>query len=60
MNALKEEVHRIADELPDDATWDDVIEAAYLQKVVAEGLKAGAEGRQNTIQEVKKHFGLSA
>ncbi len=58
MTVLQEEVRKLADQLPVDATWEHVVEAAYLRHVVEQGLKAGSEGRQKTIAEVRKHFGL--
>jgi hypothetical protein len=50
----------LVDGLPEDATWDDVLEQVYLRHLVAEGLKAGAEGRTRTLEEVRKHFLLTA
>jgi hypothetical protein len=45
------------DDLP-HATWEDALEAVYLQHAISEGLKKGADGRQRTVQEVRQHFGL--
>ena len=39
-SSLKQELHALADRLPDSATWDDVIEQARLRKAVEEGLAA--------------------
>ena len=58
MSAVKEAVRRLADELPEDATWDDVMERAYEMLVMAEGLEAVREGRVLRIPEVRRRFGL--
>lgn len=58
MSAVKEDVRRLADELPDDATWDDVMERVYLMQAIAAGLKASREGRKRPVEEVRKSFGL--
>jgi hypothetical protein len=60
MSAVKEEVKRIAEELPESATWHDVMEQVYLKQVVETGLKAAAEGRVRTVEEVRMGFGLPA
>ena len=59
MSAVKEAVRRMADELPEDATWDDVMERAYEMLVIEKGLKASREGRKRPDSEVRKLFGLS-
>jgi predicted transcriptional regulator len=58
MGAVKQEVRRIAEELPEDATWDDVMERVYVIQAIEAGLKASAEGRHRPVAEVRKSFGL--
>jgi hypothetical protein len=58
MSAVKEEVRRLAEELPESATWDDVMEQVYLKQIVEAGLKASAAGRVRAVEEVRKSFGL--
>ncbi len=58
MSAVKQAVQRLAEELPEDATWDDVMEEVYLKQAVEAGLKAKAEGRTRTVAEVRASFGL--
>lgn len=60
MTAVKEEVRRIADELPEDATWDDVMERVYLKQAIEAGLRASSEGKKRTVQDVRKDYGLPA
>ena len=42
---VKQEVRRIADALPDDATWDDVMEQVYISQSIEAGLEAKKAGR---------------
>ncbi len=58
MGAVKQEVRRIAEELPEDATWDDVMEQVYVIQAIEAGLKASKEGRRRTVEAVRKGYGL--
>ena len=60
MSAVKDEVRRIAEELPEDATWDDVMERVYVKQAIEAGLRASAEGKKRTVEEVRKSYGLPA
>ena len=43
--SVKQELHQLADTLPDTATWDDVIEAARFCRTVEMGIQAaGRDG----------------
>ena len=58
MSAVKEELRRMADELPEDADWEDVQEAIYIRQVIERGLADVAAGRTRPLEEVRKSFGL--
>ncbi len=58
MSAVKQEIRRIAEELPDDATWDDVMEQVYVIQAIEAGLKASKEERRRTVEDVRKSYGL--
>lgn len=55
---LREQVHELADELPEDATWDDVMYAVYLRRKIERGLADVEAGRTYSMDEIKKEFGL--
>ena len=57
MGGVKQEVRRLAEDLPEDATWDDVMEEVFLKQAIEAGLKAGSEGRKRTVGEVRKSYG---
>ena len=56
MGFIREEVKKIIDNLPDEASWDDVMYKMYVRKKIDEGLKAADEGRVVSHEEVKKKF----
>lgn len=53
---IREKVHAIADELPADASWDDVIEEARFRKAVESGIAAAERGSFATEDEVHNTF----
>ena len=55
-SSLKQELHELADRLPDSATWDDVIEQARLRKAVEEGVAAADRGEFASQEDVRKTF----
>jgi predicted transcriptional regulator len=57
MSSIKEEVHRLADQLPDGATWDEVMYEVYVRQKIAAGEAAIANGRTVPHDEVKRRFG---
>ena len=60
MVVKKSEIHRIVDELPDDATFDDLIHRLYVIECIEQGLEAGKQGRVVDVKDVRKSFGLSS
>lgn len=58
--SVKEEVRRLADQLPDDATWDDVMYQMYVHQAIEAGLKDCHEGRTLSVAEVRRRLGLPA
>ena len=61
MNAparIKEEVHRLADTLPDNASWEDVMERIYVRQAIERGLADSEAGCVSTTEEVRARLGL--
>lgn len=54
MSTIREEVHKLADQLPADANWDDAMYALYVRMKVAEGEHDIAEGRVLDQEEVER------
>lgn len=53
---LKSSLHQLADQLPENANWDDVIEEARFRKAVEIGIAAAERGAFATDDEVKAAF----
>jgi hypothetical protein len=57
--SLKDEVRRMAEHLPDDATWEDLQYQIYVRQAIEAGLKDSREGRTVSLAEARCRFGLS-
>lgn len=55
---IKAAMHELADNLPSDATWDDVMYRIYVRQAIDAGLQDVAEGRLVDVAEVRRQFGL--
>jgi hypothetical protein len=58
--SVKEQAHRLLDNLPDTATWDDVMYRVYVRQAIEAGIKDSDQGRTLDVKEVRKRFGLPA
>ncbi|NZA24772.1 hypothetical protein H0E84_00080 [Luteimonas sp. SJ-92] len=56
MSNLSQQVHQLADQLPPEATWDDVIEQARFRKAVQEGIAAADRGEFAREEDVRRAF----
>ena len=56
---VKDEVRRLIDRMPDDATWDDVIEEIYLRQKIDAGWADSEAGRTVDVKEIRSRFGLT-
>ncbi|REJ73906.1 MAG: hypothetical protein DWQ34_24345 [Planctomycetota bacterium] len=53
---MRQALHRLAEQLPDDASWDDVVQAIFVCSKIEAGLKDVEEGRLLTDDEVFAEF----
>ena len=56
---IKEAAFRLVDQLPDDATWDDLMRKAYEQQAIEVGLADSEAGRVTEVEAVRRKYGLS-
>jgi predicted transcriptional regulator len=56
MSTVKDEVRKLAEQLPDSATWDEVMYEIYVRQKIADGEAAIAAGRTVPHADVKKRF----
>jgi hypothetical protein len=57
---IKDEARRIVDQLPDTATWEDLIYRIYVRQSIEAGLKDAEQGDVESVEEVRRSFGLPA
>ena len=57
--SMKQEAYRILDNLPDKATWDDLMYKIYVRQTIEAGIKDSDKGRTVDVKEVRKRFGLT-
>ncbi len=57
---FRDEAHRLIDELPDNASWEDLIDRIYVRKAIETGLDEVAAGRTMPVEEVRRRLGLPA
>ena len=55
---IKQEAQRLVEQLPESATWDDLMYEIYVRQAVEAGLEDCAEGRTVPVAEVRRRFGL--
>jgi hypothetical protein len=56
--SIKEQARRLLDNLPDSATWEDLMYQIYVRQVVEAGIKDSDEGKTVDVKEVRRRFGL--
>jgi predicted transcriptional regulator len=54
--AIKDALHELADQLPDECTWDDVMYQVYVRQKIQAGLDDLAAGRVLDDDEVFAEF----
>ena len=55
---LKEKAFKLINDLPDDATWDDLMYKIYVQQAIEAGLKDSDAGKTMSVRDVRAKFGL--
>jgi hypothetical protein len=56
---IKQEAHRLIEQLPETATWDDLMYEIYVRKAIEAGLVDSDAGRTLDVKEVRAKFGLA-
>lgn len=56
---LKQQAHELIDQLPDGATWDDVVYEMAVRRSIERGLADADAGRLTDLKDVRREFGLS-
>ena len=57
---IKQQAHSLIEQLPDNCTWDDIMNQVYLILTIEAGLADSQAGRVKSVEEVRSQFGLQA
>lgn len=57
--SIKEEARRLIDKLPEDSTWDDLMDEIYVRQVIEAGLTDSKAGKVTSVEQVRAKFGLT-
>lgn len=55
---IKGEAKRLVNDLPEDASWDDLMYRIYVRQRIEAGLRDVEAGRVVDVKEVRARFGL--
>ncbi len=54
----KEDAHKLVDQLPPNATWDDLMHEIYVREAIEKGIEDSKAGRTKDVSEIRKKYGL--
>lgn len=57
---FKQEAHKLIDQLPETANWDDLIYQAAMHRAIERGLAEADAGKLIPVEELLKDYSLSA
>ena len=55
---VKQQARSLIEKLPDNCTWDDIMQQVYVILAVESGLADSQAGRVISVEEVRSQFGL--
>jgi predicted transcriptional regulator len=55
---VKDEALHLVEDLPDDASWDDLMYRIYVRQAIEAGLEDSEAGRTVDVKDVRARFGL--
>ena len=58
--SIRDAARHLVDSLPDDATWEDLMDEIYVRQAIERGLEDSRSGKTRTIAEVRAQFGLKS
>jgi predicted transcriptional regulator len=56
---IKQEAQRLVEQLPESATWDDLMYEIYVRQAIEAGVADSEAGRTLDVKEVRTKFGLA-
>jgi len=56
--SVKDEAHKLVDNLEKDATWDDLMYEIYVRQAIERGMADSEAGRTKPIEQIRAKYGL--
>lgn len=57
-DTVKDTLHNLAEQLPESATWDDMMRKIYEHQIIESGLADSDADRVTPVQDVRTQYGL--
>jgi hypothetical protein len=54
----KARAHELVNRMPDNATWDDLIDEIHVRQVIERGLRDSKAGRASDVRDLRARYGL--
>jgi hypothetical protein len=54
----KEDARKLIDQLPPNATWDDLMHEIYVREAIQKGIEDSKAGRTKSVADVRKKYSL--
>jgi hypothetical protein len=54
----KDKAHELVERMPENGTWDDLIDAIYVRQVIEQGLADSQGGRTMDVRDVRRRYSL--
>jgi hypothetical protein len=55
---IKDEARKLVEKMPDDSTWDDLMQEIYVRQAIEAGLADSQAGRTTSVERLRAEFGL--
>jgi hypothetical protein len=56
--SIKDEAHRLVDQLPDSASWDELMEQIWIRQSIEAGIADSEANRTTPVEEIRDSYGL--
>lgn len=56
--SIKEDAHRLIDQLPDSASWDELMEQIWIRQSIESGIADSEANRTTAVRQIRESYGL--
>ena len=56
--SIKEEAHRLVDQLPESADWDELMEQIWIRQSIEAGMADSEADRTAPVDQIRQDYGL--